>query len=71
MAIMGGANLPKLMGRVADLYDMSRGFIVQMVCFAVVALYGFNWRRFSETESTPGNARFSGTLRVLAVTALQ
>jgi MFS transporter, FHS family, L-fucose permease len=28
MAIMGGAILPKLMGAVADKYDMSRGFIV-------------------------------------------
>ena len=28
MAIMGGAILPKLMGYVADKYDMSRGFIV-------------------------------------------
>ena len=28
MAIMGGAILPKLMGYVADQYDMSRGFIV-------------------------------------------
>ena len=30
MAIMGGAILPKLMGYVADKYDMSRGFIVPM-----------------------------------------
>ena len=37
MAIMGGAILPKLMGYVADQYDMSRSFIVPMVCFAFVA----------------------------------
>jgi MFS transporter, FHS family, L-fucose permease len=43
MAIMGGAILPKLMGHVADKYDMSRGFIVPMFCFAFVAFYGFNW----------------------------
>ena len=47
MAIMGGAVLPKLMGYVADQYDMSRGFIVPMFCFAFVAFYGFNWPRFS------------------------
>ena len=48
MAIMGGAILPKLMGLVADKYDMSRGFIVPAACFVVVAIYGFNWPRFSK-----------------------
>ena len=51
MAIMGGAILPKLMGAVADEYDMSRGFIVPLVCFAFVAFYGFNWSKFSQADS--------------------
>ncbi|HUB79877.1 MAG TPA: sugar MFS transporter [Bryobacteraceae bacterium] len=51
MAIMGGAILPKLMGAVADKYDMSRGFIVPAFCFAFVAFYGFTWPRFSKAES--------------------
>jgi MFS transporter, FHS family, L-fucose permease len=51
MAIMGGAVLPKLMGYVADEYDMSRGFIVPMVCFAFVAFYALNWPRFSKADS--------------------
>jgi FHS family L-fucose permease-like MFS transporter len=51
MAIMGGAVLPKLMGAVADKWDMSRGFIVPMFCFAFVAFYGFNWSNFSKAES--------------------
>jgi FHS family L-fucose permease-like MFS transporter len=51
MAIMGGAILPKLMGYVADKYDMSRGFIVPLFCFAFVAFYGFNWPKFSNAES--------------------
>jgi len=50
MAIMGGAILPKLMGYVADKFDMSRGFIVPMACFAFVALYGFNWPRLSKAD---------------------
>jgi len=57
MAIMGGAILPKLMGYVADKFDMSRGFIVPLACFAFVAFYGFNWPRFSKAEglySKPG-----------------
>jgi FHS family L-fucose permease-like MFS transporter len=51
MAIMGGAILPKAMGYVADQFDMSRGFIVPMFCFAFVAYYGFNWPKFSKAES--------------------
>jgi FHS family L-fucose permease-like MFS transporter len=51
MAIMGGALLPKLMGYVADQFDMSRGFIVPMFCFAFVAFYGFNWPKLSHEES--------------------
>ncbi len=51
MAIMGGAILPKLMGYVADQYDMSRSFIVPMVCFGIVALYGFLWPKLANAES--------------------
>ena len=47
MAIVGGAVLPKLMGHIADVYDMSRGFIMPAACFAVVAAYGFLWPRLS------------------------
>jgi FHS family L-fucose permease-like MFS transporter len=59
MAIMGGAVLPKLMGYIADEYDMSRGFIVPMVCFAFVAIYGFCWPKLSKADSL-GGARISG-----------
>jgi FHS family L-fucose permease-like MFS transporter len=48
---MGGALLPKIMGYVADQYDMPRGFIVPLFCFAFVAFYGFNWSKFSGAES--------------------
>jgi FHS family L-fucose permease-like MFS transporter len=54
MAIMGGAILPKLMGAVADQYDMSRGFIVPLFCFAFVAFYGLNWSKYSKAESLSG-----------------
>ncbi|MFB3829984.1 MAG: MFS transporter [Bryobacteraceae bacterium] len=56
MAIMGGAILPKLMGHVADVYDMSRGFAVPGVCFAFVAFYGLNWPKFSKAESLHAEA---------------
>lgn len=51
MAIMGGAVLPKLMGHVADQYNMSIAFIVPMACFAFVAFYGFFWPKFSHADS--------------------
>ncbi len=54
MAIMGGAMLPKVMGAVADRYDMSRGFIVPMVCFVLVALYGYGWPLLSKAKSLHG-----------------
>ena len=54
MAIMGGAVLPKVMGEVADRYDLSRGFIVPMACFAVIAGYGFLWPKLSQAEGMRG-----------------
>jgi FHS family L-fucose permease-like MFS transporter len=54
MAIMGGAILPKVMGAVADRYDLSRGFIVPMVCFAFVGVYAFLWPRLSGLGAVRG-----------------
>ena len=54
MAIMGGAVLPKLMGHIADQYDMSTSFIVPLVCFVFVACYGFFWPKLSGAESMSG-----------------
>ncbi len=56
MAIMGGALLPKLMGWVGDVWNMSTGFLVPLVCFAMVAAYGFGWGRMSGADS-PGQIR--------------
>ncbi len=54
MGIVGGALLPKVMGAVADHYDMSRGFIVPLICFALIALYGYGWPKLSRVESLHG-----------------
>ena len=51
MAIMGGALLPRVMGHIADQYDMSRGFIVPLFCFIFVAFYGFGWPMLSGAKS--------------------
>ncbi len=47
MGIVGGAILPKVMGAVADSYDMSRAFAVPLVCFALIAAYGYAWPALS------------------------
>lgn len=54
MGIMGGAVLPKWMGAVADHYDMSRAFVVPMVCFLLIALYGYAWPILSRAEALHG-----------------
>jgi FHS family L-fucose permease-like MFS transporter len=60
MAIMGGAILPKLMGYVADRYDMSRGFIVPLFCFGAVALYGFSWPMLSRVNGGSASVKLPG-----------
>lgn len=60
MAIMGGAVLPKLMGYIADQHGMSRGFIVPVGCFALVALYGFFWPKLSQADSLNGVSTAGG-----------
>jgi FHS family L-fucose permease-like MFS transporter len=51
MAILGGALVPKVMGWVGDVRGMSDAFLVPMVCFAVVAAYGFFWPRLSGSRA--------------------
>jgi FHS family L-fucose permease-like MFS transporter len=54
MAIVGGALLPKVMGAIADHYNMSRGFIVPLICFVFIALYGYGWPKLSRAEALHG-----------------
>jgi len=54
MAIVGGALLPPVMGVVAENYDMSRGFVVPLACFVLIALYAYGWPKLSRVESLHG-----------------
>jgi FHS family L-fucose permease-like MFS transporter len=47
MAIVGGAIAPPLMGHIADISNMKTGFILPLICFAFVGLYGVFWERLS------------------------
>jgi FHS family L-fucose permease-like MFS transporter len=40
MAILGGALLPPLQGKIADLHGLAMSYIVPMVAYAYVAFYG-------------------------------
>ena len=50
MAIIGGAIMPKLMGYLGDIYNMSVGFLMPMCCFALIAVYGYLWPKLSKTR---------------------
>ncbi len=42
MSIVGGALIPVLMGRIADVSSMALGFIVPLVCFVFIVYYGIS-----------------------------
>jgi FHS family L-fucose permease-like MFS transporter len=45
MSIVGGAIMTPVMGLIADKGGMRIGFVIPMVCFAVVAVYGALWQK--------------------------
>jgi FHS family L-fucose permease-like MFS transporter len=51
MSIVGGAIAAPFMGHVADVHSMRIGFVVPLVCFVFVALYGYMWPRLCELDS--------------------
>ncbi|NDW08663.1 sugar MFS transporter [Dysgonomonas sp. 520] len=42
MAVAGGAVVPMLMGRIADVWSMAVGFLVPLVCFIVILIFGLS-----------------------------
>ncbi len=50
MAIIGGAIMPKLMGRLGDVYNMSVSFLMPLFCFVVIAVYGYSWSALSKSD---------------------
>jgi len=53
MSIVGGAIAPPFMGHIADQHSMRIGFVVPLICFVFVALYGFIWGRLSREDAAP------------------
>lgn len=51
MAIIGGALMPKVMGHLGDIYNMSFGFLMPLLCFVLVSVYGYTWTKLSKADS--------------------
>ena len=54
MSIVGGAIAPPFMGHIADKHSMRIGFVVPLICFVLVALYGFIWAKLSMQDASAG-----------------
>jgi MFS transporter, FHS family, L-fucose permease len=51
MSIVGGAIMTPLMGLIADKCNMRVGFIIPLVCFIVIAIYGSVWKKLESKDS--------------------
>jgi len=51
MAIVGGAIAAPFMGHIADTHSMKAGFVVPLVCFVLIALYGLVWQKLETKDA--------------------
>ncbi|MFB0494756.1 FHS family L-fucose permease-like MFS transporter [Mucilaginibacter sp. OAE612] len=57
MSIVDGAVLPRIFGYISDVTgNIQNGYVVPLVCFAVVALFGLKGHRVKVPESVPVSA---------------
>ncbi len=56
MSITGGALMPKIMGHLGDVYNMSVSFWMPLVCFGIIGCYGFFWSKLSGSEGVSVDA---------------
>lgn len=54
MSIVGGAIAPPFMGHIADRHTMRLGFVIPLVCFVFVAIYGMTWASLSKKDILSG-----------------
>jgi len=50
MSIVGGAIAPPLMGHIKDVASMRLGFVVPLVCFVLIAIYGAFWQKLEAKD---------------------
>jgi len=51
MSIVGGAIAAPFMGHIADTHSMKAGFVVPLVCFVLIALYGLVWQKLETKDA--------------------
>jgi FHS family L-fucose permease-like MFS transporter len=51
MSIVGGAIMTPLMGLIADRGGMRVGFVIPLVCFVVIAIYGALWQKLESKDA--------------------
>ena len=51
MSIVGGAIAAPFMGHIADTHSMRTGFVVPLVCFVFIALYGLVWQKLEAKDA--------------------
>ncbi|HEV2328067.1 MAG TPA: sugar MFS transporter [Verrucomicrobiae bacterium] len=54
MSIVGGAIMTPFMGHIADKGGMRVGFVIPLICFAVIAIYGALWQKLETKDSQAG-----------------
>ncbi len=50
MSIVGGAIMTPLMGYIADRGGMRVGFVIPLICFVVIAIYGGIWQKLESKD---------------------
>jgi FHS family L-fucose permease-like MFS transporter len=50
MSIVGGAIAAPFMGHIADVHSMRTGFVVPLVCFVFIAIYGAFWQKLEAKD---------------------
>ncbi|MGH7975477.1 MAG: MFS transporter, partial [Limisphaerales bacterium] len=53
MAILGGAILPPIMGKLADVWSRQDSFIVPLIAYAYVAFYGWKGHKIGRKNEAP------------------
>jgi FHS family L-fucose permease-like MFS transporter len=51
MAILGGAILPAILGRIADVWSLQTALVVPLIAYAYVAFYGWKGHRTGKKNS--------------------
>jgi FHS family L-fucose permease-like MFS transporter len=66
MSIVGGAIAAPFMGHIADTSSMRIGFVVPLVCFIGVALYGVTWQMLESKDAKAGAVKDDGKIVLTA-----